>query len=372
MTRGTARLVAAAIRRGGPVSAPILLLAMAVVAGEGALLATLRGSPLEGGPDSRHIGYYEELTGPPTSATGEPAIGPPPGWTAFGSAEAGIVREIPSYLRWAMKPDLDIRWNGAVFRTNHLGLRSPEVAPEKPAGTFRVVILGSSNTLGYGVGDDEMYPRLLEGWLREQVGASHRVEVVNLAVSGDSPSRRLWRLRQEAGRFRPDWILCDVSLFDPFLEDRHIHAALQRGLPIPFDFVREAIDRTGVAPADSFNTFREKFDGEAERMFPDVYAGWAAESRRLGVPLTLVILPRSDSKDRSPRLLRDVLALSDRVGLDYLDVSEAFADLSVAEFRLSDWDPHPSPRGHRAIFEAIRDALSKRGSLPGFPLRSGR
>lgn len=358
-------LVTTAIRRGGTLSAMILLLAMAVFAEDGALLSTLRGSPVDGEPESRHIGYYEGLTAAPTTTTPEPAPGPPPGWTAFGSQEAGIVREIPSYLRWTMKPDLDIQWNGADFRTNHLGLRSPEVAPEKPAGTYRIVILGSSNTMGYGVGNDQMYPHLLEGWLNDRLGPARRAEVVNLAVSGDSPSRRLWRLRQEAGRFHPDWILCDVSLFDPFLEDRHIHAALQRGLPIPFDFVREAIDRTGVRPSDSFDAFREKFQGESERMFEDVYAGWAAESKRMGVPLTLVILPRSDSKDRSTRLHGIILSLADRLGLDYLDVSEAFAALSVAEFRISDWDPHPSPRGHRAIFEALRDALSRRAYLPG-------
>ena len=98
-----------------------------------------------------------------------------------------------------------------------------------------------------------------------------------------------------------------------------------------------------------------------------MYAGWSAEAKRIGVPLTLVILPRSDSKDRSPRLLRYIHSLADRHGLDYLDVSEAFDALEVDEFRISDWDQHPNARGHRAIFEAIRDALSEAGLSRAFP-----
>lgn len=365
MRRGITTLVRASLRPGSGPIAMILLLATATLAGDGHLISAIRGSSVGAASAGPHIGYYEALTHAPDAASDQPARRPPAGWTAFGAEESGIVREVPNYLRWNLRPDLDIRWNGTVFRTNHLGLRSPDISERKPEGTYRIVVLGSSNTMGYGVNNDEIYTALLERWLNERLGPSRRVEVVNLAVSGDSPSRRLERLRQEAQRFQPDWLLCDVSLFDAFLEDRQIHAALQHGLPIPFDFVRRTIERTGVTPTDSFDAFRAKFDGESERMFDDVYAGWAAESRRMGVPLTLVILPRADSKDKSVRLRRDILSLADRHRLDCLDVSDAFDALTVEEFRGSDWDPHPSARGHQAIFEAIRDALSRRGTLPG-------
>ena len=77
----------------------------------------------------------------------------------------GIVTEVPSYLRWEMKPDLDIRWNGTTFQTNRLGFRTPEVSLEKPAGTYRILVFGSSNTMGYGVNNDDMYTRHLEQFL---------------------------------------------------------------------------------------------------------------------------------------------------------------------------------------------------------------
>ena len=109
-----------------------------------------------------------------------------------------------------------------------------------------------------------MYTRHLEQWLNAWTGPSRRVEVVNLAVAGDSPTRRLERMKKEAGRWNADWLLCDASALDSWLEDNHIHSVLQRGLPIPFPFVKKAIRRSGVTAADSIEVFRDKFRGESE------------------------------------------------------------------------------------------------------------
>jgi hypothetical protein len=68
---------------------------------------------------------------------------------------------------------------------------------------------------------------------------------------------------------------CDASPFDSWVEEAHIHATLQRNLPIPFAFVKDAIERSGVLASDSLEAFRAKLQGEAERMYGDVYAGWS-------------------------------------------------------------------------------------------------
>jgi len=111
-----------------------------------------------------------------------------------------------------MRPNLETVWYGTAFRTNRHGFRTPEIELEKPPGTYRIVIFGSSNTMGYGVNNDEIYAWHLEAWLNRCTAATCRIEVVNLAVSGDSPSRRLLRLPDEAARFDPDWVLCDALL----------------------------------------------------------------------------------------------------------------------------------------------------------------
>jgi hypothetical protein len=366
MRQGTLRRVAD--RYGSSPAVTVFLLALASLAGESTVVSKLRGPSIANSArQATPLGYYEALIDPPRLVATESTI-PPPGWLPFGGEPTGIVLETATYLRWQMRPNLDIRWNGTVFRTNRHGFRTPEIEREKPRGTYRILVFGSSNTMGYGVNNDDVYTRLLERWLNQWAGPSYRVEVVNLAVAGDSPSRRLLRLQQEAGRYHADWLLCDASALDTWLEDNHIHAVVQHGIAVPFPFVQQATERSGVNAADTLDVFRTKFQGESERFLDEVYAGWSLEAKRLQIPLTVVALPRADSKAKSPRVFKLIRSLAEKHGLDCIDLSHAFDHLEVDEFRNSEWDKHPSPQGHHLIFEGIRHALLSRGGLPGLSL----
>src|SRR6516225_1128798 len=107
----------------------------------------------------------------------------------------------------------------------------------------------------HGVEDEESYARLLEGWLAGRSGRGRRVEVVNLAVSGDSPTQRLLRLRSEAAGLEPDWILCDITALDFSLEEQHLQWVVGKGTEVPFDFVREALAGSRAEPDDSTDEF---------------------------------------------------------------------------------------------------------------------
>ena len=372
-----ARLKIIAFVRRDPPRAVLVLLLLAAHAGrEAELVASLRGERVIDSDlrRSRTEGYYEHLLnasrGPDRGARGGVAINPPPGVIPF--RDAGIVEEVPTYLRWRMRADLDLRWNGAIFRTNRFGFRSPEVDRVKPGGTYRIILFGSSNTMGHGVDDDAIYPRHLERWLNEQVGPSRRVEVVNLAISGDSPTRRLQRIREEAGRFDADWLLCDASAFDFMLEQDHLQAIVRDASPIPFDFVRDVLRRAGVSASDSPESLRRKLADECESLLDGAYAGWRAEASRLGIPISVVILPRSDKKIASPRMFRLIRTLADRHGMESFDLTNAFRDLAEEEIPVSRWDTHPGVRAHLAIFEAFRAELRRRGALPGLPVPLAR
>ncbi len=350
----------------------VALLAAPWILPDSDLVRSALGRPRLGG-ELRHMatrGYYEELIDANRSpASRAPAPDrPPPGWVPFGAAD--LVEPIPSYLRWRLKPGLDVTWNGESFRTNARGYRTPEVAIPKPEGVYRIVLLGSSNTMGHGVADDAAYPRLLERWLNQVAPEGRRVEVVNLSISGDSPSRRLIRMREEAEAYEPDWVLCDATVLDPALEEAHLETVV-RGeppVPIPLEYVREALDRAKISPGDSADAFRSKIQGRAQALLEGAYAGWGEFARRTGLPLAIVLIPRADVQADNPEIFKLIRTSIRRERLDLIDAAGAFAALSAEEFRVSPWDKHPSVRGHQAIFESLRDALSRRGSLPGLPL----
>jgi lysophospholipase L1-like esterase len=304
---------------------------------------------------ARTDGYYETLNRPTTGHQKSKLAERPPGRKSF--TESGLLDELPDYRRRTLRPNLDTRWNGKAFRTNSLGHRGPEISLKKPTGTFRVVLLGSSNSMGHGVEDEETYARRLETWLNEKAGQGRRVEVVNMAVSGDSPTQQWRRLQLDAPQLEPDWILSDITALDLSLEEQHLRWVLDKKPKIPFACVQEALDGSKVSADDSADDFHKKFSKFLKPLLDQTFEGWAIEARRLGVPLTVVILPRADSKIESPYLFELFRDLSDRHDLPYVDLSDAFDHLELDEYRIAPWDHHPNALGHRLIFERLRDLL---------------
>ena len=112
------------------------------------------------------------------------------------------------------KPNEDRRLTRAEFdvrvSTNALGFREPRLPSPKPAGVARIVALGDSFTQGYGVAEDEAYPRALEA----RLAARRRVEVLNLGVPGTSPRDYVGHLRDPGLAYEPDLVLVGVMAND--------------------------------------------------------------------------------------------------------------------------------------------------------------
>ncbi len=358
---------------------PLALLAISVIFPDWEWVGVLRGESRVAAElsQAQAHGYYEALlTGPGERSQtiegagakviekDEPA---PPGWKPF--AESGIVETVDTYVRWRMKPNLKTTWNGVRFTTNSLGYRTPEVVIPKPPEVYRIVVLGSSNTMGHGVHDEETYARRLEEWLNHPtVKAGRRVEVVNLAVSSDSPSQSLTRLLEDVPSLKPDWILKDATVLDSSLEELHLHSIVRRNVPIPFPHIREILETSGVSPSETQMEFSAKLRRMSEKLLDGSYAGLARGANALQVPMSLVLLPRTDSKIENPNVKRMVSRLADRHRLPLIDLSGSYKDVPLSEYRLSPWDKHPSVLGHHLIFEGLRDELIRAGGPPGLPI----
>lgn len=91
--------------------------------------------------------------------------------------------------------------------TNELGFREPRLPGRKPPGVRRIVALGDSFTQGYGVEEDEAYPRQLERRLEN-------VEVINLGVPGACPLDYAAILEDVGLAYDPDLVLVGVMAND--------------------------------------------------------------------------------------------------------------------------------------------------------------
>ena len=118
-----------------------------------------------------------------------------------------------------MEPGSRYEWQGIPVTINSRGLRNPEVAYEKPAGTVRVLNLGDSIAMGWGVREEETYGRQLEQMLNESAAGGQSFQVINAGVPGWNPENELAFLQAEGLKYDPDLILLDLTIVNDIFGD---------------------------------------------------------------------------------------------------------------------------------------------------------
>jgi lysophospholipase L1-like esterase len=127
-----------------------------------------------------------------------------------------------TYIPARGRPNEERRIEHAEFsvdvRLNALGFRERRLPSPKPPGVLRVVALGDSFTEGYGVEENEAWPRRLEAALDARDGGRH--EVVNLGVPGTNPRDYVSHLQDPGLAYEPDMVIVTVMAND--VQDRWV------------------------------------------------------------------------------------------------------------------------------------------------------
>jgi hypothetical protein len=99
--------------------------------------------------------------------------------------------------------------NGKVFTINRWGMRDRDYDKAKPPGVYRILLLGSSNEMGIGVGDNETFENLVEDRLNaNDLGDGiEKFEILNVSRAGHAAFQKLHLLEEEGFGFAPDAVL---------------------------------------------------------------------------------------------------------------------------------------------------------------------
>ena len=271
--------------------------------------------------DGHAAGYYEGLIGGRDGAdlsrgdASQRLIGNPSGWVPF--KDANVVHYLDGeFLQFELAPLVEKTLFGKPFVTNEFGMHDGPVAAQKPAGTFRIAVLGSSIDMGWGVAYQDTYINQLEQWLNahsERLGLApeRRFEVLNFGVAAYSPMQRLETLRTKVLSFQPDLVIYAATTNDVRLMEIHLCELLRKHVDLKYDFLREVVTLAGVDQDD----VRVDLDGELinktrlkRKLHPYYWSLYdralgaiAAECRLAGVPIVMVIVPRVGKADVPPR-----------------------------------------------------------------------
>lgn len=313
-------------------------------------------------------------------------------------------------LGWRHVPDkriADFYGPGATITINAAGFRSAEpFVDRKLAGRFRLVCLGDSLTLGYGVDDRQTYPWLLEAhnplletinmgqggysigqcylWYKEVADRLEADAVIFAFIVDDL--RRLGETLTENGYGRPGFRLEEGKIV---VENQPVPQKIDVGQPV-FEtgaWTRFIVGHNAISRTISSVTGLLRPEPEQN---PDLLAVTLAifdalheESRAKNRAFALVLLPTffeipgmeayDEEMGRMNRsLAASVSAFAARRGIPFIDLYPSIAGMPPERIRplfLDETYHHYSPAGNALIARALEARLS--AALPGYPTPAG-
>ena len=329
--------------------------------------------------ESSAAGYYEGLIGGgegPQGGRGELALkllGKPTEWVRFHASDVTYPLPDGDFLQFELKSNVRKTLFGRPFTTNAHGMRDREYTKEKPEGTFRIAVLGSSMDMGWGIGTEETYVNLLEDWLNAHAakrGIERRFQILNFAVAAYSPLQRLESYRRKAREFHPDMVIYSATMLDTRLMEIHLCDLFRGRSDLGFDFVRSAVSAAGLTDADLRideedrlvykDLVKQKLRDQYWPLYDDVMNELAAECRAENVALACVIIPRvgkADAPDARAEPVARLKGIAAHHAIPLFDLSGTFDGREAALFEIASWDDHPNALGHQRLFLGLSRAL---------------
>ena len=290
-----------------------------------------------------------------------------------------------------MKPGSHYEWQSITVDINSHGLRGPETTYEKPSGTYRILNLGDSVVMGWGVRMEDTYGQQLVSLLNEKGSDDLRFEVINAGVPGWNLENALAYLQVEGLQYEPDLILLNLTVANDI---KGKSALLADNYQAPIKWLR---DNTYFWPfltvqlrwLEARSEGRGRIDVIDPPTNPDKYFSpdpeaaqwtevwnWVLDINRLAkennVPVVLIIIPLEFQviDEGYPTLAQEVLtAKAAEAGIPAMDLLPAFQQACMEKpggacqledrYLFADVWMHPSANGHKLIAAEIEAFLSR-------------
>lgn len=275
-----------------------------------------------------------------------------------------------AHLPFHHAPNRQGFYYGATIKTNSHGFRDAEYSVAKPAGTTRIMMLGDSLTLGWGVPVEETFAKRLERRLQDRPAP---YQVINLGIGNYNSEMELELFKRKGLAFSPD-----VVVLMYFIND-------MEPTPVVGTFLKEEIAPHSYFSAllfDRYLRLRALTDRHYDwrQYYASLYApgapGRAANiaaieelsqiCRERGIKLLIVNIPEL-------RVLKDypfpfatdlVRSLASRHQVPFLDLLPALAVHEPSTLWVTPEDPHANGLANGVIAGALYDELVAKGMLP--------
>jgi lysophospholipase L1-like esterase len=296
---------------------------------------------------------------------------------AQARAESVHVKSSDPELIYVTRPDY--RTNGIRISEAHGVLRAEDVPVAKPAGAFRVAVLGDSITAAHPlrVGGSATFSQEIERRLNAPAGG-RRVEVLNFGTDGYSTLQEARLLETNVAAFAPDLVIVAYCLNDPANSYTPTVWFIDGAAPTSYllDLVRRRLGFTPspLSPAHPRYThgsidWNELYrpDGVAWLGVENALSRLARYGETRRIPVVLALFPLlltgrepAEEQELAQRLYAQVSDAATRFQIRFVDLRAAFRGHAAEELRLLPEDPiHPNALGHRLAGERLAAEIER-------------
>jgi hypothetical protein len=333
-------------------------IATQVIPGLKPVVARLHGDVLNARDlDQQRRGYYEELDVGRTDNWAWHGAEEPEGWSKGKNA---FFRQRSDFLLRDIIPSVSTVLGPSPVSSNRLGMRDREYEKTRPANTYRMVLLGASNDMGWGVKDDQTYENLAEDSLNSRVPDARysRYEILNLSVAADSILQRVLRLEKEGFQYEPDAAILSVTAADEQFMVSHIRKALIQGVeaaPGYREIVQSVVSRAHVNGKMPAVMIERRLQPYYDELCKWSFQRFAQECARRGVrPIVMYRPAPADFAGTEAAARTKMTSLAREAGLDIVDLSPAFDSVTDrSSLILAKWDDHTTALGHRLLADEL-------------------
>jgi len=309
-------------------------------------------------------GYYEDLG---DVARFNPELadlfkGRPPHWD-----RCWALHRTGGFPSHEFLPSRRVQDKGVILTTNRWSMRDRDYEKEKPPGVYRMALLGSSNTMGTGVADNETFENIVEDRLNREISPKTgvRYEIMNFSVAGWGPVACYTDLMRRVFDFQPDAVIWSgMNEFTWATKEPAEHVLGYYDLPYP--------ELLAIARASDMDksmgeqVIREKMWEYRADLLYWTYNSVVQECRKRGVRPLVVYLPPHTALSAGRNLEEAVgqVEVATRAGFSVIDLVRTFDSLpDLSTIWLAPWDHHPNREGHRLLAEGFYSGLVRELNL---------
>ena len=260
------------------------------------------------------------------------------------------------------KPNSSTRLMNVMVDINSDGLRDREY-PLTKGDNYRIIMLGDSLTLGWGVAERETFSNILE----EKLNKSYPTEIINFGTGNYNTEQEVNLFKEKGLKYKPD----KVVLFY-FINDAEVTPEKSKLWFLGYsEFISFYWSRINSL-MDKYSS-SQSFGEYYSALYRDDQAGWKNTKsaildlmqlcKKESIELQVVLLPElHDTKNQIFREVYDNIAhfLSEN-NIEYVNLARLFSEQdNEMDLWVSYDDAHPNALAHKKIAESITEFVSKR------------